>query len=165
MAGVRDTAYQIRMPLRHPADDEERGPRLVPREHVEQAIHAADDPGLETIPIGTTHARFKRRHLEILFDVDSEVMPDHAYRGLQRACPAIREGTDDADSPAHHAALRRRNGAGRRDGALADPTPRRRWHRLCHRRSEEHTSELQSQSNLVCRLLLEKKKKTNTTTI
>src|SRR2546427_7563841 len=38
---------------------------------------------------------------------------------------------------------------------------------LCHgvqgqgqeTRSEEHTSELQSQSNLVCRLLLEKKKK------
>src|SRR2546430_10261627 len=30
-------------------------------------------------------------------------------------------------------------------------------------RSEEHTSELQSQSNLVCRLLLEKKKKKNTT--
>src|SRR2546430_8034505 len=31
------------------------------------------------------------------------------------------------------------------------------------RRSEEHTSELQSQSNLVCRLLLEKKKKDNNT--
>src|SRR2546430_13078373 len=30
------------------------------------------------------------------------------------------------------------------------------------RRSEEHTSELQSQSNLVCRLLLEKKKKNAT---
>src|SRR2546430_4177033 len=30
------------------------------------------------------------------------------------------------------------------------------WHVT---RSEEHTSELQSQSNLVCRLLLEKKKK------
>src|SRR2546430_7816048 len=28
-----------------------------------------------------------------------------------------------------------------------------------NQRSEEHTSELQSQSNLVCRLLLEKKKK------
>src|SRR5438270_4089629 len=28
-------------------------------------------------------------------------------------------------------------------------------------RSEEHTSELQSQSNLVCRLLLEKKKQTS----
>src|SRR2546430_11044899 len=32
------------------------------------------------------------------------------------------------------------------------------WHRM---RSEEHTSELQSQSNLVCRLLLEKKKNTS----
>src|SRR2546427_10171767 len=32
---------------------------------------------------------------------------------------------------------------------------------LRRRRSEEHTSELQSQSNLVCRLLLEKKKKKN----
>src|SRR2546430_6284483 len=30
-------------------------------------------------------------------------------------------------------------------------------------RSEEHTSELQSQSNLVCRLLLEKKKKSDVT--
>src|SRR2546430_5438841 len=33
-----------------------------------------------------------------------------------------------------------------------------------HSRSEEHTSELQSQSNLVCRLLLEKKKTTPTST-
>src|SRR4051812_50004794 len=32
------------------------------------------------------------------------------------------------------------------------------WHRS---RSEEHTSELQSHVNLVCRLLLEKKKKKN----
>src|SRR2546430_5934632 len=32
-------------------------------------------------------------------------------------------------------------------------------------RSEEHTSELQSQSNLVCRLLLEKKKKPSRTTL
>src|SRR2546427_7502718 len=34
----------------------------------------------------------------------------------------------------------------------------------CATRSEEHTSELQSQSNLVCRLLLEKKKKEEYTT-
>src|SRR5215211_9494252 len=32
-----------------------------------------------------------------------------------------------------------------------------------HPRSEEHTSELQSHSDLVCRLLLEKKKKTTKT--
>src|SRR5688572_4753125 len=35
---------------------------------------------------------------------------------------------------------------------------RHRWEAIYHLRSEEHTSELQSQSNLVCRLLLEKKK-------
>src|SRR5438270_2106935 len=35
----------------------------------------------------------------------------------------------------------------------------RRIRHVARQRSEEHTSELQSQSNLVCRLLLEKKKK------
>src|SRR2546427_3930106 len=35
-------------------------------------------------------------------------------------------------------------------------------HQRAPPRSEEHTSELQSQSNLVCRLLLEKKKKKKT---
>src|SRR2546427_2381735 len=35
----------------------------------------------------------------------------------------------------------------------------RTLYRRAVRRSEEHTSELQSQSNLVCRLLLEKKKR------
>src|SRR5688572_32999599 len=38
-------------------------------------------------------------------------------------------------------------------------TPQSRSIRGAWGRSEEHTSELQSQSNLVCRLLLEKKKK------
>src|SRR5215475_15270400 len=40
---------------------------------------------------------------------------------------------------------------------------RNRWSgdRPAGRRSEEHTSELQSRENLVCRLLLEKKKRIN----
>src|SRR6266850_352781 len=38
------------------------------------------------------------------------------------------------------------------------------WMACTRRRSEEHTSELQSPCNLVCRLLLEKKKKTKKTT-
>src|SRR2546430_7393386 len=44
--------------------------------------------------------------------------------------------------------------------------PRLRAHRARpgHARSEEHTSELQSQSHLVCRLLLEKKKHIRSTT-
>src|SRR2546427_3086960 len=50
-------------------------------------------------------------------------------------------------------------------GAQSAPAPARWRGRDCsgcwrsQSRSEEHTSELQSQSNLVCRLLLEKKKK------
>src|SRR5260221_7998089 len=36
---------------------------------------------------------------------------------------------------------------------------------VANQRSEEHTSELQSHSDLVCRLLLEKKKKKNITII
>src|SRR2546427_11532232 len=55
--------------------------------------------------------------------------------------------------------VRRHGGAdhrGRgRDGRDRRPLPRPLHGR---QRSEEHTSELQSQSNLVCRLLLEKKK-------
>src|SRR5438309_8685357 len=39
------------------------------------------------------------------------------------------------------------------------PRPSRRREEACRTRSEEHTSELQSQFHLVCRLLLEKKKK------
>src|SRR5690606_41356425 len=60
--------------------------------------------------------------------------------------------------PAHHGCWRASRqgcrcpagGRGRRPG-------RRASSRSC-RRSEEHTSELQSRENLVCRLLLEKKK-------
>src|SRR2546426_8766092 len=40
-------------------------------------------------------------------------------------------------------------------------SPRWGWTSVRQLRSEEHTSELQSPCNLVCRLLLEKKKKTS----
>src|SRR2546430_12093953 len=49
--------------------------------------------------------------------------------------------------------FRRRDGGALGAGGL-------RQRAIARVRSEEHTSELQSQSNLVCRLLLEKKKKT-----
>src|SRR3712207_7439906 len=54
-----------------------------------------------------------------------------------------------------HAGLRRRPPASQRPG-------RCEHRRRRPRRSEEHTSELQSRQYLVCRLLLEKKKKTST---
>src|SRR2546430_7117758 len=60
-----------------------------------------------------------------------------------------------ACAPAQRMALV--GGVVRGHGVLGE-TGRVGWRRLRLRRSEEHTSELQSQSNLVCRLLLEKKK-------
>src|SRR2546427_4530581 len=59
--------------------------------------------------------------------------------------------------PVRRQSPRHRTGPCRRSRPVRRPAPGRR---PC--RSEEHTSELQSQSNLVCRLLLEKKKKHNT---
>src|SRR5690606_41224383 len=60
-----------------------------------------------------------------------------------------RKGAGLRDPSATHARCRETAGAGA--GRL--PAAGR------HARSEEHTSELQSRENLVCRLLLEKKKK------
>src|SRR2546430_12467610 len=74
---------------------------------------------------------------------------------LHDALPIFHRGADrDAVAPTRPAAARP-GGAAR----LHDHAGRRRYPaaRGPHR-SEEHTSELQSQSNLVCRLLLEKKK-------
>src|SRR2546430_12907872 len=47
-------------------------------------------------------------------------------------------------------------------GAVHSTTTFAWWEWKCSIRSEEHTSELQSQSNIVCRLLLEKKKPQST---
>src|SRR2546430_8833916 len=68
---------------------------------------------------------------------------DQAARDLPR--PFRGGGTDDSQ------------------GAFLQPEgPPKERHRTRRARSEEHTSELQSQSNIVCRLLLEKKKTNNT---
>src|SRR2546430_11478683 len=65
----------------------------------------------------------------------------------------------DVDVELARAAHRRRAHAAGDDGGVAHETTARREDALGRdHRSEEHTSELQSQSNLVCRLLLEKKK-------
>src|SRR2546430_12200176 len=52
-----------------------------------------------------------------------------------------------------------------RADALALPFPDASFDHVVAARSEEHTSELQSQSNLVCRLLLEKKKQNTSYTV
>src|SRR2546430_13568052 len=72
------------------------------------------------------------------------------YTTLFRSAPAPASGRAGSDPPidTSMAADNSKNAA---------PTALRRELKARHR-SEEHTSELQSQSNLVCRLLLENKK-------
>src|SRR2546425_7726268 len=74
------------------------------------------------------------------------------FRSRPRRAGAARLRAGDRRVHATLAALRRRPVAARRARAGA----------FGARRSEEHTSELQSLAYLVCRLLLEKKKKTIT---
>jgi len=124
VACERDAPHQIRLALRHPPDDEERGASLVTREQLEQPFHAADDARFEPIPIGATEPRFERRHLEVLLDVDGKVMSDHTTRGCN-AC-AHRSGQElrPYDSGHTTTALRQRNAArGRRTGAGSDVPP------------------------------------------
>src|SRR5436309_3883988 len=66
---------------------------------------------------------------------------------------ATARGRLSHDDHRRHAARRRWSSCDNRPRAVADSRTR----------SEEHTSELQSRENLVCRLLLEKKKKKETT--
>src|SRR5688572_31775758 len=68
--------------------------------------------------------------------------PQRALHRLHRVPLDVSQRRAGGNAPCRRSRVRA--GAGRRRG---------------ERRSEEHTSELQSQSNLVCRLLLEKKKK------
>src|SRR2546427_6037980 len=81
-----------------------------------------------------------------LSDLDGQV--GNAAPCVQSLRPGDRTGGTDIDAARAGAAVCRGRHIDRQrdiDVDLAD-------------RSEEHTSELQSQSNLVCRLLLEKKK-------
>src|SRR5688572_32552060 len=81
------------------------------------------------------------------------------YTTLFRSNPARIRPTSNADrcgSPFSNSPLPPTT----RQGGRVCPYPRlARSEARTKTRSEEHTSELQSQSNLVCRLLLEKKKK------
>src|SRR2546430_10062829 len=75
---------------------------------------------------------------------------------LHDALP-ISTATSMGRAPASRTGLPSDRGIGQFAGMVLGELPRHAAR--ARTRSEEHTSELQSQSNLVCRLLLEKKKK------
>src|SRR5688572_32014907 len=118
--------------------------------------------------------------LEPQVDVDTEfeaVPPNQAYEDIiQEAAaeydmdPALIRAVMQTESAFHPYAVSRAGAEGLMQlmPALADEMGVSDSFDPRENRSEEHTSELQSQSNLVCRLLLEKKKqkkKTNTESV
>src|SRR2546430_12578596 len=79
------------------------------------------------------------------------------YTTLFRSCPFVRRLPSSSNLSSHSTSRRL---CDIEHGQHVGPSQRfDGWGDIdsCRRRSEEHTSELQSQSNLVCRLLLEKK--------
>src|SRR5438067_10242429 len=93
--------------------------------------------------------------IELNADADEETLAD-AVTGVEVVIFCA-----ETVSPAHR--LRARKGAPPMLARVVEAARRARVGRLVHvstaDRSEEHTSELQSRFDLVCRLLLEKKKK------
>src|SRR5438309_11656105 len=96
----------------------------------------------------------------VLFFFNDTATPEISTLSLHDALPISRRGDDQRRRAPAHGLRDRRAGLlhrERRDSDLRQHARRRRTRRRV--RSEEHTSELQSQFHLVCRLLLEKKKK------
>src|SRR5207253_5951774 len=95
----------------------------------------------------------RRRHTRWPRDWSSDVCSsDLGWRG---ASP-VRSERSNGPQPSSRRAISRRAPTcrpPRTTSSRRSPTRSTRW-----RRSEEHTSELQSRGHLVCRLLLEKKK-------
>src|SRR5258708_30722130 len=76
------------------------------------------------------------------------------FRSVQRGAPALSSAPRSSIANSTRRWIRPRVSEN-----AVHQSPRRRW---AIGRSEEHTSELQSPDHLVCRLLLEKKKKRQT---
>src|SRR2546430_12027796 len=82
------------------------------------------------------------------------------YTTLFRSDPVFHRAMISLDLALRHRVIR--PAADMSDAVVLEPLAKLARHvgwTVIAQRSEEHTSELQSQSNLVCRLLLEKKKK------
>src|SRR5256886_2993968 len=133
--------------------------------------HAGDEPTYQPDNIRTAP---HRSHSSAVLDDDAAARGCRDPRSTGRPHDSLNRNVLAQESTVHPIRQPRRR---RSTGATVDPrldaelrnvflrvvrtgaVCTRAASRVAERRSEEHTSELQSQSNLVCRLLLEKKKK------
>src|SRR2546427_8994188 len=93
------------------------------------------------------------------------ILPQAAQLGLESSLLASPAAKKEPEAAQFHLMPRRSSTLNTADKNVPDSRGQAvlaaiiKEHLVTGERSEEHTSELQSQSNLVCRLLLEKKKK------
>src|SRR5688572_3149636 len=97
----------------------------------------------------------RRRHTRFDCDWSSDVCSSDLYGlTLLKSCPHPKRSRSSKSSRRRSPATLKLSSTGRGSESSSIIVTNRR---LASVRSEEHTSELQSQSNVVCRLLLEKK--------
>src|SRR5438132_6434199 len=92
-------------------------------------------------------------HTTVLSFFPNTPIPEIYTLSLHDALPILNEGSPSSVSRTPSTTAPRRS----RNCSKGRYHSRSQW--VCGTRSEEHTSELQSHSDLVCRLLLEKKNK------
>src|SRR5690625_6578253 len=92
---------------------------------------------------------------------DALIAPCQFDGGLIRLCPRVREKDAIGKRNLRQALLQQDLRLGKYAVAHVEYATVQLRAQGVHERSEEHTSELQSRGHLVCRLLLEKKKKHN----
>src|SRR2546430_10762678 len=95
--------------------------------------------------------------------MEMRALDDHTESPWERIAPYLDQGLNELNSSDRHALVLRflKRQDFRAVGAalgISEDSAQKRVSRALEKRSEEHTSELQSQSNFVSRLLLEKKK-------
>src|SRR2546430_10057065 len=160
---ARRTASRITSAPSFGAGSGERPPRYLPI-GVRQALRMTGvvssrdmrSQGQESGSVGAQHAAPLRSHRFKFTCQFILTRPAPACEPLPAASPRNRQWTALSACPLLPVPAPRPSPPRPR---AAPPPPCRGLSAARGRRSEEHTSELQSQSNLVCRLLLEKKKK------
>src|SRR5690606_3774269 len=144
--------------IRRGGDDPERGGRGVPRAQEERGGHEKHEREAHHEVLLLRSFRTRERGGRRWRPPPSRSLPRRAHRTQSRASPARESGS--IRSARSSSRRRSANGSAATRDRAGRSQPRRRGRSSASRaRSEEHTSELQSRENLVCRLLLEKKKR------
>src|SRR5206468_5953624 len=118
--------------------------------------HSAGQQAIEVVVESEGHHDQKQRKTDTLPELHRALGNRPAFDDLDRIVHQVPAVEQRNRQQVQHA---KADADEREESEIRDPAHLRRLAGEIGDRSEEHTSELQSRSDLVCRLLLEKKKK------